>query len=77
MRFQVCTVSPALARAWASARERVPFLPPPEPAPDPCAVIAPSACACGAPFEMEMERDLGECVDCAFRAAEAAYGRPK
>jgi len=66
MRFQVCTVSPTLARAWASARERIPFLPPP-------VAVADPGCACGQPLDMEMERTEGRCVNCAFQAAEAAY----
>lgn len=68
MRFPVCTVSPALARVWA--RDKVPFLPAP---PDPTAVTAPKVCACGAALEMEMEKDLGECVDCDYEAAMRAY----
>ncbi len=70
MHHQVCTVSPTLARAWASPGA-VPFLPPPNPA----AVTAPTVCACGEPLTMEMERDLGECVECQFRAALLAEGR--
>lgn len=71
MRFQVCTVSPALARAWDAARARIPFLP----APDPTTVTAPKVCACGAALEMEMEKDLGECVDCGYKAAIRVYRR--
>lgn len=69
MRYPVCTVSPALARAWSSIKERVPFLPP--------ASTAPSfpVCACGAELDMEMEKDEGRCVDCAFQAAEAGFRR--
>ena len=43
------------------ARE-VPFLP-----------AQPPTCACGAPLDMEMERDEGRCVNCAFEAAVAFY----
>ena len=40
----------------------------------PLAEPKPTVCACGAAFEMELERDLGQCVDCAWEAAKAAPG---
>jgi hypothetical protein len=74
MRHQVCTVSPALARVRAIAEELAPFLPA---APDPNSVTTPKTCACGADLTMEMEKDLGECVDCGYKAAMAAFrGKP-
>ena len=56
---------------WIGA-SRVPFLPPPSPV----SVAAPSVCACGAALTLEMERDLGECVDCSAEAAGVSNRRP-
>ena len=74
MRNQVWTLGPALARAWAIGQkallqERVPFLPPPVTTPAPPVLI----CACGAVMDLEMEKDEGRCVNCAFEAADAVY----
>lgn len=63
MRHPVCTLSPLRAIL-------APFLPADEPTPAP---EPPAACACGEPLDMEMEKDEGRCVNCAFEAAEAGY----
>ena len=66
MQYQVCT------RAQDHASQG-PFVYVP---PDPM-VSAPEFCACGSALEMEMERDLGECVDCQAEAAGLSNRRPK
>jgi hypothetical protein len=48
----------------------LPFLPVPSPLPT--FLLAPR-CACGERLELEMEKDEGRCVNCAFQAAEAAW----
>lgn len=59
MHHQVCTISPHRAIL-------APFFCSP---PDPVGVQAPEVCACGEPLDLEMERDLGECVCCQAEAA--------
>lgn len=75
MQHQVCTVSPALARAWAAVQARVPFLPAPDEGFDQInpAALRPATCVCGEPLDLEMEKDEGQCINCAFAAAEAAF----
>lgn len=63
---QAWTLGPALARAWALGQKALHRPRVPQPA-------AATACACGKPLDMEMERDEGRCVDCAFVAAMDAY----
>ncbi len=54
---------------------RVPFLPAVQEEIDAMnpAILRPATCACGAALEMELERDLGECVDCSYKAAIAGW----
>lgn len=57
MHHQVCTISPHRAIL-------APFLPAPDLISMAMGVTAPTICACGGALELEMERDLGECVNC-------------
>ena len=67
MHHGVCTLAPARAIL-------APFLPslPLTTLPDPD--LASRFCLCGARMDMEMERDLGLCVDCQAEAAGVSHG---
>lgn len=66
MHHQVCTIAPARA----ILAPFLPSLPPPATFPD----LASRFCPCGGRLDLEMERDLGLCVDCQAEAAGVSHG---
>lgn len=65
MHHQVCTISPHRAIL-------APFLPVPDLNPA-LAVAVPTVCLCGGAIDMEMERELGMCVNCQAEAAGLSH----